>query len=393
MQMENEGHPLPPPALEIDGLGTLQISDRTMAVLLCLERDLTPEDRATDDVIVRKFVACAASVKGPDEVVTKLSDAQVDSISTDDLERFALLCLEREDWSPSTEPESVDASATGRLAARLRQELKGEPIAWAGKDYLARAGFSDNTLRLLAESQKLSCQLKRFGAVADLDRISSCNSLRGIEAALKAAKNQSSLAGLLNNKYLDRLKVSPAWEAALKAANSNRSEIPAIEIPRSLLKDDLVKPLPNVGKQIGDKVDQVGEILGDHMVKLSVATDTIAQLHDTTNKALISAIGDFKAQADKNERSARNALRVAAISLVVSAGIAVAAYHQDGKNNEANDRAQEAMLQLLSEQRSQLERISKANELQTKALLDLNGPDVLRAPAQPKRDSLKLPPK
>lgn len=366
MQSENEGHPLPPLELKIDGLGTLQVDDFTIAVTLDLELNLTPEDRATDDVIVRKFLARAASVKGADEGRTRLSGEQVDSISTDDLERFARLCLDREDWIEPTEHESADASATSRLAARLRQELAPNPVIWDGKDYFARAGFSDNTLRLLAESQKLSSQLKGIGALANLDianRIASCSSLRGMEAALNAAKSQNSLAGLLDKKYLDSLKASPAITAALKLANSRNSDAGSeIEIPKSLIDDRIIKPLPNVGKQIGDKVDQVGEVLGAHLVKLSMATETIAELHDTTNQALVSAIGDFKAQADKNERATKRALIIAAASMVISAGVAIAAFLQDRWNNQANDKAQEQMLETMANQQHRLEQIARANE-------------------------------
>lgn len=392
MQPENEGHPLPPLELEIAGLGTLQIAEFSVAVILDLDLNLTPEDRATDDVIVREFLARAASMKGAAEGHTRLSGDQVDNISSDNLERFARLCLDREDWLRPTELEPVEASATSRLAERLRQELKCKPIAWAGKDYLARAGFSDNTLRLLAESQKLSSQLNGLGALTDFSmakRLADCKVVDGLEAAMKHARSQVSLDGIIDKKLIDSLRVSPTIaEAARAASRMDSIALPEVEIPRNLLK-----PLPSVGKEVGDKVDQVGKILGGHLVKLSVATETIAKLHDTTNQALISAIGDFKAQADKNERAARYALRVAAASMVVSAVIALFAYHQDGKNNEANDAIQARIYEAMTKQREAQERMTVAEEslaeylrAEARASRPVVGP-------QSKRDGLKLPAK
>ncbi len=349
--------------VQTENLGLLQIDNITVGLLFDLEKDVLAIPEASHQTLVKRLLKRTAHLAPTEgkEATELLSDEQIQEVTTEDLEMFAKVFLRNADWySKAPTDDTSDASSIQTLSLRIRTEIKCHSDEIKRQSHLLRSGFSDHTLRLIEESNKLSANLNGFG----------------ISSAIKAAKEHGA--------YQDIVKYAAGTDSLLKSLNQNSTIAAAIQAAKSTPRESITslldelskekfsidtKPIlavPNHTKEISKKVDQVASKLDDRLEEVAIVANEIAALHGATNAALLSALSDIQIQRNKDEKSAKWTLRLGVFSLLVSAGISIASYIQDQANNRSNDAMQAQVQKTMVKQESLLRDISNAEERRAK---------------------------
>jgi hypothetical protein len=293
--------PTPPFDLQTEKLGVVKVGHLTMKALIKISPDLDPKSEVSDQDLIRAvFLAVATHPSETDEgQPCPLTADDAAQVTEQDLQDFAKRFLEAEKWEASSDADPVTA-----LAEKIRSQVRqiGESTKKMMDQF--QGVLSNDTKRLFMMNTALSERLKEVSGLATINQfIKDREQFESLTAASQLLKDRE--AYLKVGATADLLKNLPGSHATGAFASLPEFEAPKIEMPRPV---DL--PINRAAKamtELNQKADSLKE-----------TADAMAAAIGVINEAIASALLDFKAKQQRDDRSQRISLNIAAGSLFAS---------------------------------------------------------------------------
>lgn len=362
-----------------------------IGTVMDIERKMSGQPSAVE--LVDTVFAGRAQVEGVNGVLRDVTKEEVKSLTDEDRVTFAqgFLRLVRGDQARVEESDSsIEA-----LAAYAVAEWRAAQESFKEVADMTKAGFSEKTIGLFKESQSLAERVVAANKLPHFAEIAKFQAALGPLDSAKAAvlKDLDSPA----IKAAIAMQKTPNWMAAMDFAegpgikairqldDGHRSSVEkALGQPRYTAVDRALEQmnrhnesvkldtLPRIKSAEQIMNEQIGSLkndLGDRMDRVGNAAADLALQQDKTNSMIMSALVDMRNKWKEDEKSTRNALWVAGISLLVSATLTGTGVIQDYLNNGDGDKHHEQVTQLLKQQnelaerqRQLLDHLAKSNE-------------------------------
>ncbi|MBQ0934165.1 hypothetical protein [Ideonella paludis] len=287
--------------LQTEKLGVVKVGHLTMKALIKISPDLDPKSEVSDqDLIMAVFLAVATHPPETDGVQPcPLTADEVAQVTEQDIRDFAKRFLEAENWEASSEADPV-ASLAEKIRSQIRQI--GESTKKTMDQF--QGILSNDTKRLFMMNTALSERLKEVSGLAKINQfIKDREQFESLTAASQLLKEREEY--LKVGATADLLKNLPGASATGAFAPLPKLELPKIEIPQPV---DL--PINRAAKamtELNQKADSLKE-----------TADAMASAIGIMNEAIASALLDFKAKQQRDDKSQRISLNIAAGSLVAS---------------------------------------------------------------------------